>query len=253
MPAILSRASGAEAGARQSPHVTGVVTWRAPREISSGPPAPSSRLGAAARAPAETARRYALAAAPAFVAIAYGVLQIAGTHGWLTPRALGFPGVIPFFFRVGTAVPVAVVVSTALAFGNACPRRARRVARAATALAAILAAAVAVARVAGIAAVVALGTAVLAGALIYPAYRTALKPLLLAESPRIALAFERKEHLGIAALALAVTGWLAQRAERRDPGATHERSLARLAYALSLGMAALAAVLGSAVAATRTF
>src|SRR5262249_32749606 len=41
------------------------------------------------------------------------------------------------------------------------------------------------------------------GALLYPAYRGSIKPLLFATAPAAGALFERKEHLGVAALVLA--------------------------------------------------
>jgi len=48
--------------------------------------------------------------------------------------------------------------------------------------------------------------AALLGALIYPSYRETVKPAIFAAAPAVGFLFERKEHLGIAALALAWCG-----------------------------------------------
>jgi len=53
-------------------------------------------------------------------------------------------------------------------------------------------------------ALVTIGAAV--GAVLYPEYRARLKPELLVRAPLVAELFERKEHLGVAAVALAWVG-----------------------------------------------
>jgi hypothetical protein len=92
------------------------------------------------------------------------------------------------------------------------------------------------------------------GAVLYPAYRTAVKPLIFAAAPAVGEAFERKEHLGVAAVALAWLGlalhWLHTRNRSLEP------DLARLAFVAYLSAAAfslLTASLGLVVAVHRTF
>lgn len=92
------------------------------------------------------------------------------------------------------------------------------------------------------------------GAIIYPGYRTAVKPILFATTPAVGELFERKEHLGIAALVLAWTGLVAHllahrtRAVEPDLGRT-----AFVAYAGAAIAATIAAGAGLVVAAHATF
>ncbi len=92
------------------------------------------------------------------------------------------------------------------------------------------------------------------GALLYPGYRTAVKPLLLATAPAAGALFERKEHLGVAALALAWTGLGALvLARRRDEAALDLGRLAFVAYAGAALTAVVAAGAGLIVGANRMF
>ena len=81
--------------------------------------------------------------------------------------------------------------------------------------------------------------AALMGALIYPSYRVAVKPAIIAVAPAIGFLFERKEHLGIAALALAWCGLVMY-------VLAHRREAPRL----ELGRAAFVSYAGAAIAAT---
>jgi hypothetical protein len=74
---------------------------------------------------------------------------------------------------------------------------------------------------------------------IYPAYRAGVKPAIFAAAPAIGLLFERKEHLGVAALALAWCGL-----------AMHTLAHRRGALRHDLGRAASVAYAGAALAAT---
>jgi hypothetical protein len=94
------------------------------------------------------------------------------------------------------------------------------------------------------------------GFLLYPDYRRAIKPVLFEESPRIGWAFERKEHLAIAAIALAWAGLGAHWSEPRAHDAASRATLRRaawLAYAAAAALATAAAILGVLVATHRTF
>ena len=93
------------------------------------------------------------------------------------------------------------------------------------------------------------------GATIYADYRTQLKPLLFAEEPAVAWAFERKEHLAVAAVALAWVGLGALLAEWRRPGGGPGRldRVAFAAYVAATGAAFVTAALGLVVAIHRTF
>jgi hypothetical protein len=92
------------------------------------------------------------------------------------------------------------------------------------------------------------------GALLYPHYRTAVKPLLFAATPAVGELFERKEHLGVAALVLAWTGLGALAlARRRDEASVDLGRLAFVAYSGAALVALLAAGAGLIVGAHRTF
>lgn len=82
------------------------------------------------------------------------------------------------------------------------------------------------------------------GALVYPRYRTDLKPALWAATPWVGALFERKEHLGVLAVVLAWAGLaLCALAARHDPDRDDVARAARVAYA-----GAAAAALTSAAA-----
>ena len=94
----------------------------------------------------------------------------------------------------------------------------------------------------------------LCGAILYPGYREVVKPALLAHAPHVGAAFERKEHLAVAAVILAWAGLAAHWAACRD-----RFTLARLeraafvAYWGAAMLATTAATLGVIVAASATF
>jgi hypothetical protein len=93
------------------------------------------------------------------------------------------------------------------------------------------------------------------GAAIYPAYRTALKPDIFAASPFVGRLFERKEHLGVAAIVLAWVGTLLHLGAGDAPALDRPR-LARaawVAFCAAAGFAAATAALGLAVGAFQTF
>ena len=92
------------------------------------------------------------------------------------------------------------------------------------------------------------------GALLYPSYRVSVKPVLLAATPVVGALFERKEHLGVAALVLAWTGLAALAlARRRDAAAADLGRLAFVAYAGAAFTAVIAAGAGLIVGAHRSF
>ncbi len=69
------------------------------------------------------------------------------------------------------------------------------------------------------------------GWFIYPDYRGLVKPTLLSEAPRVAAAFETKEHLAFCAASLALAGAVALRRAGRTPqGRTVARSLLLAAF-----------------------
>jgi hypothetical protein len=92
------------------------------------------------------------------------------------------------------------------------------------------------------------------GAFMYPRYRLAVKPLLLTTAPAVSALFERKEHLGVAALVLAWTGLFALAlARRRDGQAAALGRLAFVSYSGAALVAVLAASAGLIVGAHRSF
>jgi len=94
------------------------------------------------------------------------------------------------------------------------------------------------------------------GALMYRDYRERIKPLLFSEAPAFGWAFERKEHLGTAAVLLAWAGLSAHWAAHSSTTAGMNEPLGRLAhwaYVAAAVSALLAASLGVAVACQRSF
>ena len=91
------------------------------------------------------------------------------------------------------------------------------------------------------------------GALLYPDYRVAIKPALFAAAPVVGFAFERKEHFGVAAVALAWVGLLSHRAACRHRGEPEPARTAFVAYAGAAVLALLTAALGTFVSVERTF
>lgn len=100
----------------------------------------------------------------------------------------------------------------------------------------------------------ALATGIL-GTTIYPEYRVRLKQAIFLDAPTLGWCFERKEHLGLFAIMFALVGCVAHLAapsfakERQELVAT----MAHRAYLAAFALAALAAILGIAVAVQRTF
>ena len=87
------------------------------------------------------------------------------------------------------------------------------------------------------------------GAVMYPSYRAAVKPAVLASAPALAELFERKEHLGVAAVVLAWTGLLLHALGYRNVVSRPELSrMAFVAYAGAAVLAAFAAGAGLVVA-----
>jgi hypothetical protein len=92
------------------------------------------------------------------------------------------------------------------------------------------------------------------GALIYPSYREAVKPAIFATAPAVGFLFERKEHLGVAALALAWCGLaLYLLAHRREAPRADLGRAAFVSYAGAAIAATLAASGGLIVACYRSF
>jgi hypothetical protein len=98
-------------------------------------------------------------------------------------------------------------------------------------------------------------TAVL-GAVMYPHYRSQIKPALFVEAPSLGWAFERKEHLATAAVLLAWAGLASHYAAHARGGRYDTRRFARFAHGayIAAAVSALtAASLGVAVACQRSF
>jgi alpha-beta hydrolase superfamily lysophospholipase len=92
------------------------------------------------------------------------------------------------------------------------------------------------------------------GALFYPAYRSGVKPQLFASAPAVGALFERKEHLGIAALVLAWIGLAVLAvARRRDAAALDLGRVAFVAYTGAAFVALIAAGAGLIVGAHQSF
>jgi hypothetical protein len=94
------------------------------------------------------------------------------------------------------------------------------------------------------------------GATIYPAYRERVRPVIFAEAPRIGWMFERKEHLAVGAVGLALAGCVAHLAALNVTDGRAKATAARLAHRAFVGafvLALAAATLGVVVAATRSF
>jgi len=91
------------------------------------------------------------------------------------------------------------------------------------------------------------------GALSYPSYRVAVKPGLFAASAWLGMAFERKEHLGVAVVVLSWVGLVAHWAAVRERGTNDLWRVAVIAYTSAAVLAILSASLGTAVAVHGTF
>jgi hypothetical protein len=103
----------------------------------------------------------------------------------------------------------------------------------------------------------ALVSVALAGGMwIYPAYRSQVKQGLFQEAPAVGWLFERKEHLAVGALLLAWTGFLSHIGQ---PAATDPEirrlfgKLAHRSFVVAALLAVAVAVLGTWVAARRSF
>jgi hypothetical protein len=91
------------------------------------------------------------------------------------------------------------------------------------------------------------------GALVYPAYRALVKPALFAASPAIGNLFERKENLGVGAVALAWAGLVHHLFADRRGADARAGNVAFVAFAGAAAFATLAAVMGVIVSVERSF
>jgi hypothetical protein len=98
-------------------------------------------------------------------------------------------------------------------------------------------------------------TAVL-GATIYPEYRSRIKQHIFIEAPRIGWLFERKEHVAVGAVALAVAGCIAHLSLplfAQDETRVTVARLAHRAFVASFVLALVTALLGMVVASFKSF
>ncbi len=108
---------------------------------------------------------------------------------------------------------------------------------------------------ASLAAAFPLATALL-GASLYPEYRSRIKQHLFIDAPRIGWLFERKEHLAVGAVALAIAGCLAHLSlpALADDGTRRTvAALAHRAFVAAFVLALLVAIFGVTVASHRSF
>jgi hypothetical protein len=91
------------------------------------------------------------------------------------------------------------------------------------------------------------------GVWLYGPYRSELKQRVFIESRTMGNLFERKEHLAFGVVALAVAGACAYLASREKKGDPRLSRAAHLAFVLSFAMALATAILGTVVAANKSF
>ena len=88
------------------------------------------------------------------------------------------------------------------------------------------------------------------GALIYPGYSRLVRRAVYTASVRYGLLFERKEHLAVAALALAWAGCLLHLSAEKD---VHRARAAHIAFVASAALTTAVATMGTLIAAFRSF
>jgi hypothetical protein len=96
----------------------------------------------------------------------------------------------------------------------------------------------------------------LLGVWMYPEYRGRIKQHVFLEAPRLGWMFERKEHLAVGAVVLALAGCVSHLALPLFSDEPTRRSMARLAhraFVAAFALAALAACLGVSVAVYKSF
>jgi hypothetical protein len=92
------------------------------------------------------------------------------------------------------------------------------------------------------------------GATMYPAYRSRLREPIFAGSATVGYLFERKEHLAFGAVLFAWAGAIAYAAARTDgPERDSLHKAAHHAFVIAACLAIVTAILGTVVAAYRTF
>jgi formate hydrogenlyase subunit 3/multisubunit Na+/H+ antiporter MnhD subunit len=94
------------------------------------------------------------------------------------------------------------------------------------------------------------------GAFIYPSYRERLKQHIFIEAPRVGWLFERKEHLAVGALGLALVGCVAHLSLPYFTEEDTQHTVARLAhraFVAAFVMALVVAVIGVTVASFKSF
>jgi hypothetical protein len=98
-------------------------------------------------------------------------------------------------------------------------------------------------------------TALLGGA-IYPSYRDRLKQHIFIEAPKVGWLFERKEHLAVGVVGLALAGCIAHLSLPIFEGESTRLVVARLAhraFVAAFVLALVVAVLGVSVASFKSF
>lgn len=101
----------------------------------------------------------------------------------------------------------------------------------------------------------AVGTALIGG-VIYPHYRERLKQHIFIEAPRVGWLFERKEHLAVGAVGLALAGCAAHLSVPLFEDDAIRTTVARMAHRAYVGafvIGLIVAVLGVAVASFKSF
>jgi hypothetical protein len=96
----------------------------------------------------------------------------------------------------------------------------------------------------------------LLGAYIYPDYRARIKQHIFIELPKLGWMFERKEHLAVGVVALALVGCLAHLSLPVISGEDAKRAIARLAhrsFVAAFVLATLVGILGVSVASYKSF
>jgi hypothetical protein len=96
----------------------------------------------------------------------------------------------------------------------------------------------------------------LVGGFIYPSYRDRLKQHIFIEAPRVGWLFERKEHLAVGAVGLALAGCIAHLAVPVLEDEGSRKLVARLAhraFVAAFVLALVVAVLGVSVASFKSF
>ncbi len=96
----------------------------------------------------------------------------------------------------------------------------------------------------------------LLGVVVYPSYRDLIKQHIFVEAPKLGWMFERKEHLAVGAVSLALAGCVAHLALPVVADDAAKQAFARLAhraFIASFALALIVAILGVTVASYKSF